>query len=204
MSSNINYLSINENYPVAGVDNDTQTLRDNFDTIKTSLRIANEEVTDLQDNVARTDQDANFNLNVISNAVLENVRQQRYGSDSVLIDEETTVDFLNGSYQIFKIGASIEMDFLNFPGDPELTAEETPVGMGKVTLELYSNNSSYNITFGTEEGTVLKCNGFPLAKIGEDQQPVALTSSNATNPVIIEVWRHSEETIFMHYIGQFL
>jgi len=27
--------------------------------------------------------------------------------------------------------------------------------------------------------------------------------TSATNPVIIEVWRHSQEIIFMRYIGQF-
>ena len=51
--SNINYLSINENFPVPGQDNDTQVFRDNFDTIKQSLRIAGEEITDLEDNGAR-------------------------------------------------------------------------------------------------------------------------------------------------------
>ena len=78
MSSNINYLSINENYPVAGVDNDTQTLRDNFDTIKTSLRRAQEEVTDLQNNTAKNNNDNDFNLNIIGNAVLETVRYQKF------------------------------------------------------------------------------------------------------------------------------
>ena len=47
--SNINYVSINENFPVAGQDNDTQVFRDNFDTIKTSLRYAKEELEVFQD-----------------------------------------------------------------------------------------------------------------------------------------------------------
>ena len=37
MASTINYLGINENFPVAGQDNDTQVFRDNFDTIKQAL-----------------------------------------------------------------------------------------------------------------------------------------------------------------------
>ena len=71
MTSNINYASINENFPVAGQDNDTQVFRDNFDTIKTSLRYAYEEITDLQDNVIRSDQTNEFNNNVISGAVFK-------------------------------------------------------------------------------------------------------------------------------------
>ena len=31
--SDINYLNINENFPVAGEDNDTQVFRSNFNTI---------------------------------------------------------------------------------------------------------------------------------------------------------------------------
>ncbi len=48
MTSAINYAAINENFPVAGQDNDTQTFRDNFDSIKTALSTAKTEITDLQ------------------------------------------------------------------------------------------------------------------------------------------------------------
>jgi hypothetical protein len=205
VSSNINYLSINENYPVAGVDNDTQTLRDNFDTIKTSLRVANEEVTDLQDNVARTDVDSDFGLNIVSNAVLQNVRQKVQGGDTSLVVANTTVDFLNGSYQIFKFGASVVMEFLNFPGDPELTADpDDLLSMGKMTLELTGSNvTEFTVSFNRLEGSSFKTLGFPNYPF-EDENIPTITLTSATNPVIIEVWRHNEETIFMHYIGQFL
>ena len=197
MSSNINYLSINENYPVAGVDNDTQTLRDNFDTIKTSLRSASTEITDLQTNTAKTNEDiVDFNLNVISNAVLENVRQQKYDAGSPVTESPTTIDFKNGSYQIYTIGANITLDFLNFPGDPANTAEATPIGMGKVTLELYggSDSSILTVAFSTSGGTVIK---------KDPNFPTVLTLSNSDNPVIIEVWRHNQEVIYLRYLGLF-
>jgi len=47
--SNINYLNIDENFPIAGQDNDTQVFRDNFDSIKQALRIAKEEIGVLED-----------------------------------------------------------------------------------------------------------------------------------------------------------
>ena len=49
MSSNINPNTININYPLAGVDNDSQGFRDNFTNIQTALITASDEITDLQD-----------------------------------------------------------------------------------------------------------------------------------------------------------
>jgi len=198
VTSNINYLSINENFPVAGEDNDTQVFRDNFDTIKTSLRNAKEEITDLQTNTAKTNLDNDFGLFKISNALLQNNRQQKWNGGSVTASP-TTIDFEQGSYQIYTVGANVTFDFLNFPGDPVFTAEPSPIGMGKVTLELYSDGSSRTASFSTSGGTVIKSNGFPGYASGS---PI-LTLTSATNPVIIEVWRHSQEIIFMRYIGQF-
>jgi hypothetical protein len=196
VSSNINYLSINENFPVAGVDNDTQTLRDNFDTIKTSLRRAQEEVTDLQNNTAKTNDESDFNLNTISNAVLETVRYQKFDAGNPVTVTPITIDFQNGHYQIYRIGASLTIEFLNFPGDPGLTAEPTPVGMGKVTLELYGGTVSAPVTvnFNSSNGTVIK---------KDSAFPETLTLDSTTDPVILEVWRHRQEVIFMRYLGKF-
>lgn len=198
MTSNINYLSINENFPVAGEDNDTQVFRDNFDTIKTSLRNAKEEITALQTNTAKTNLDNDFGLNKISNALLQNNRQQKWDGGAVTASP-TTIDFEQGSYQIYTVGANVTFDFLNFPGDPVFTAEPSPIGMGKVTLELYSDGSSRTASFSTSGGTEIRSNGFPGYPSGN---PV-LTLTSSDNPVIIEVWRHSQELIFMRYVGQF-
>ncbi len=198
MTSNINYLSINENFPVAGEDNDTQVFRDNFDTIKTSLRNAKDEITALQDDTAKTTADNDFGLNKISNALLQNNRQQKWNGGSVTASP-ATIDFEQGSYQIYIVGANVTFDFLNFPGDPVFTAETTPIGLGKVTLELYSDGSSRTANFSTSGGTIIKSNGFP----GYSSGSPTLTLTSATDPVIIEVWRHSQEVIFMRYVGQF-
>lgn len=196
MSSNINFLSINENFPVAGVDNDTQTLRDNFDTIKTSLRRAQEEVTDLQNNTAKNNDSNDFNLNILGNAVLETVRHQKFDAGNPVTVSPTTIDFQNGHYQIYRIGANINLDFLNFPGDPALTSEPSPIGMGKVTLELSGGTDSSEVTvgFSTNNGTVIKKNA---------DFPAVLTLDSVDDPVIIEIWRHSEEVIYMNYLGKF-
>ena len=192
-SSSINYLNINENFPIAGQDNDTQVFRDNFDTIKTSLRNAKTEIDEILGAAARKDDDNDFNLNIIQNAVMQNNREQKFDKGLVTASP-TTVDYQNGSYQIMKLGANVTVDFLNFPGGPELTTEPTPVGVGKVTLELYGDGSPRILTFSTSGGTVIK---------KDSSFPGSLTLTSASNPVFIEVWRHSEAVIFMRYLGQF-
>lgn len=201
MTSNINYLSINENFPVAGQDNDTQVFRDNFDTIKTSLRVAKEEVTSLQNDVAYTTQDNDFGLYKISNAVLENVRGQKLDTrgDDALRVQPITIDYQSGSYQIYNIGANIVMDFLNFPGDIRIVPAETaPIGWGKVRVELYSDGAGdWNVTFSLS--------GSGAAAIKKDfagaLQVTAATNTNS--PLIIDIWRHRTEEIFVSYVGTF-
>ena len=193
MASNINYLSINENFPVAGQDNDTQVFRDNFDTIKTSLRNAKDEITDLQDDSAKLNLDNDFGLKKIQRAVLQNNRTQKFNGGTVTATP-TTIDYENGDYQIYNIGASLSMDFLNFPGDPVFSAEVTPIGMGKVMLELYSTGGSYTLSFTTSGGTVIK---------KDPNFPGTVTIDSASDPVFIEVWRHSADVIFMRYLGKY-
>ena len=191
--SNINYVSINENFPVAGQDNDTQVFRDNFDTIKTSLRYAKEELEVFQDSAtgaARLNQSNNFNQNVISNAVLQGNRDALFDGGNY---NASTLDvtYTNGAYQIYKFGANVEINFLEFPEN------ETPAGVGKITLELYSDGTTpRNITFKSIGGLVYKKNA-PLIALG------TLTLTSATNPVILEVWRYKSATIFLNYVGVF-
>ena len=193
MTSNINYQSINENFPIAGEDNDVQVFRDNFDTIKSSLREAQEEVSDLQSNTAKTNADSDFNLNKIERAVLQGVREQRYNSGPWPVDT-ATVDFLNGSWQTFSFTTNVTIGFTNFPGDSNNSGEPTPIGVGKVMLELYTTESPRTVSFQESNGVVYKKNAsFP--------QNVLLTST--TNPIFIEVWRYSSGVIFMNYLGQF-
>ena len=193
MASNINYLSINENFPVAGQDNDTQVFRDNFDTIKTSLRNASTEITSLQTDTAKLNLDNDFELKKIQRAVLQNNRTQKFNGGTVTATP-TTIDYENGDYQIYNVGATLSMDFLNFPGDPVFASEVTPIGMGKVTLELYSTGGSYTLSFTTSGGTVIK---------KDPNFPGTVTIDSATDPVFIKVWRHSADVIFMRYLGKY-
>ena len=66
---------MNTNYPVPGVNNNSQGFRDNFAAIKTNLNAAGTEITDLQNKVVVKQALANSTLNndmantLISNAL---------------------------------------------------------------------------------------------------------------------------------------
>jgi hypothetical protein len=164
----------------------------------TSLRNAKDELTDILTNAAYKDEDNDFELNSISKAVLINNRIGKFDGGSVTASP-TTIDYKNGDYQIYRVGGNISMDFLNFPGDPVFSSEVTPIGMGKVTLELYSDGSSRTVNFLTSGGTIIKSKDFPGYSSGS---PV-LTLTSSTDPVFVEVWRHSTAVIYMRYVGAF-
>ena len=243
--SNINYLSINENFPVPGEDNDTQVFRDNFDTIKQSLRIAQEEITDLEENSARTDLDNDFNNKLIQRAVFLNSYDKRF--DGGVITVPLTVDYENGNYQIFRFGSDTSIEFQNFPDDQSINRS-----LGKVTLELYGNGGNptnagsfvpgkvYTVTttgntdftlvgagdnspgttftatgVGSGTGTALahimltfSTTGGTVIKRGPNfPTPFSVLSQELAggqgDPVIVEVWRHRSDRIFLNFLGQF-
>ena len=196
--SNIQYLGINENFPVAGQDNDTQVFRDNFDTIKSSLRAAQQEVIDLEQNKAGLDEDNDFNFNKIQKAVLQNNFIQKNPLQVIdgTIGDPITIDYASGDYQVFKLGRNVTFDFLNFPGDPNLVGNDQLSAVGKVTLELYGDGSSRIANFITS--------GSGANNIKKDPNfPGTVTVSSSDDPVFIEVWRHDSENIFMRYLGQY-
>lgn len=188
-ASDINFLSINENFPVAGEDNDTQVFRDNFDTIKTSFRLASEEITDIYNNSARTDEENDFSNNPIRNAVFDGCSEKvSIATDLGAVTDTIDVDYTNGNYQIFLLTKNHAFTFTNLPDDTTSVA--------KLTLEFYGGSEStpYNITFISSDGALFrKPTSFPSP----------LTVNSLTSRVIVEVWRHSSNYIFLNYLGTF-
>ena len=190
MTSLINFAAINENFPVAGQDNDTQVFRDNFDTIKTNFSAAKTEITDLQDNAARTDEDNDFLYNVVGSLTLQDayLRKKDYGA--AISAGTQDVSFKQAMYHVIKLSANTSLSFSEFPTG---AVDVTGLGqIGKATLELYGDGSARTITFITSGGTVIKKSpGFPGS----------VTVTSATDPVIIEVWQHSATVIWLNYLG---
>lgn len=84
MTSAINTNGLNVNYPIPGVNNNSQGFRDNFATIKNNLNTASNEITDLQNNVVVKSALANTIVNndmantLISNALTRSFRASTY------------------------------------------------------------------------------------------------------------------------------
>jgi len=196
--SNIQYLGINENFPVAGQDNDTQVFRDNFDTIKNSLRVAQEEVENLQDTSAKKNESNDFAGNILQNAVTINVSQRKNSLQSLPLDgvdpgTPYEVSFKTADYHILSLNQDIILQFVELPGDPDLGVDSQSVG--KMTLELYSGDGTEKtITINSVAGTVVK---------KDPAFPASLTVTSQTDPVFVEVWRHNSENIFMRYLGEY-
>jgi len=91
---------------------------------------------------------------------------------------------------VIKLGANTSLSFTEFPTG---AVDVTGLGqIGKATLELYGDGTARTITFTTTGATVIKKSpGFPGS----------VTVTSATNPVIIEVWQHSDTVIWMNYLG---
>lgn len=191
MTSAIIHETINENFPVAGRDNDTQTFRDNFDAIKKGLRTAKDEITDLQNNAARTDVGNNFNNNTIENAVLLNNRSSFLDKGTIL--NADTIDYEHGNYQKVKYSANVTVGWLNFPDDTF-----SPKGVGKVTLEIYSTGSLQTISLDQSNGIK-----YYLGNWKQGWGNLSFTVESDSNPVILEVWSHTSNEFYINYVGTF-
>lgn len=189
MASNIVSTTIDAEYPIAGVDNDTQGFRDNFSIIKTNFAAAKTEIEDLQNNVARVDTDNNFAGNDLVDANLSMVTEDFY-SPSGAVEADATISFERGHYQVYTITApadSTSTITLNF--------EDWPISgrLAKIRLELVKNDSDLQTVILTSTGSVIKKNStFP--------DPLQVDD----NAKIIDVWTYNGgNTVYMEYRGAF-
>jgi len=194
MTSQIVSASIDENYPIAGQDNDSQGFRDNFSIIKDGLATASSEITVLQSGTAKLNAPNNFNGTLIENALTN----QLYGKVFTSTTAGTTViDYRNGEYQIVNVTGNHSLRFVGFAG-----SDAEPV-YAKIKLELSPNSagpSGWNVTFtapagGSVTGTI----GFPTP--GEN--PIINVGDNADLKTIAEVWTTNGVDFYASLIGSF-
>jgi hypothetical protein len=105
MTSQINYSAINESYPVAGQDNNSQGFRDNFAAISAGLAQAATEISALQTNGIDVTQSTN---NLLSSTLYNGLYAQFYPEAIPLgtINSPLTIDVSQGSVQYGEINAT--------------------------------------------------------------------------------------------------
>jgi|TARA_B110000259_G_scaffold187572_1_gene242308 hypothetical protein len=161
MASNINDTAVNSDYPIAGVDNDSQGFRDNFSTIKTNFVAAKAEIETLQTTTAKLNVANNFLGNTVSGANLENVTETAYvASTTVNTSQNINVD--SGGYQEFKAGADITFTLSNWSS---VTAKAGKIRVHVQSDQAAGSATNRTITFGSNAGagTIKTDNGWPTA-----------------------------------------
>ena len=114
--STINTNGINVNYPVPGVNNNSQGFRDNFASIRTNLNTAGTEITDLQNKVVVKSALANSTVNndmantLISNALTRSFRASTYNLGNAL-SGVVSVNVSLGDVQYGTIAANTTIQF---------------------------------------------------------------------------------------------
>lgn len=112
MASSIISTTIDETFPVAGQDNDSQGFRDNFTIIKDNFAFAKSEIETLQDTTAKLNANNNFNNNTQSQLNLKQYTVQLYDGNSA-IDVDYT--FTNGQFVKFQAQGDLELTITGWP-----------------------------------------------------------------------------------------
>jgi hypothetical protein len=187
MASQINYGSINEAYPVAGQDNNSQGFRDNFNLIKLGLETASGEITTLQANTAKVNTDNNFFGNLLTNAEIRQLNHSVASLGSIITSTNVDVrdaDYFHGT--IAPPGSPITITFSNWGAD----------GVARrIWIKLRSDGTSQQFNFGTTGGGVILSNTtFPFT-----------TNPNSGERYLFEL--HSidgGDEVYANYLGAFV
>ena len=200
MTSQINPNNIDGNYPIAGVSNNTQGMRDNFTNIKQNFQYAETEIDDLQSKVllkaalTGTTLDNNMADNLIYAAKIQDfsATQVALAATSGAI----AIDYSAGHYQTIAMAGNVSLSFTNFPasGSVGMMRVQVIVGTAGLTLTLpaavslgttgiqgYSANVITFATTGTFEFGFVTSTGGTTITIFDLNRPL----SYYTNPVTV-------------------
>ena len=166
--STINTNGINVNYPVPGVNNNSQGFRDNFAAIRTNLNTAGTEITDLQNKVVVKSALANSTINndmantLISNALTRSFRASTYNLGNALsgvvsvnvslgdvqygtIAGNTTIQFTGWGPTSTQSNVQLQLAIANTdPGRQAVLSFPSQVTDGVTSLENYANVANTN------------------------------------------------------------
>ena len=144
MTSSINPNLINGAYPVAGQDNSTKGMRDNFTNIKTNFEYAASEITALQTNTVTTGSGVtnNFAGALLVDGQIQDFAATRYAIGTT--SGTVTVNYANGQYQTVTTSGSITLAFTNFPASG---------AQGWLTVRVTISNVAHTLTLPSAVGT---------------------------------------------------
>jgi hypothetical protein len=172
MAITISTTTINDidaTYPVAGVDNDSQGFRDNFTSIKNSLLAAAADLSSLDTNSAKKNEDNDFNGNKIQEADFIATTETVYETGNITTSQN--ISFANGHYQKVEIGGNITLTLADWPASGKLA---------KLRLEIVTDGTgTYTITWAASGGGSFK---------SHTDFPGSFSVSSSSNPIVVDFW----------------
>jgi hypothetical protein len=195
MTSQIASSNIDEQFPVAGQDNDSQGFRDNFSIIKNGLATASTEITELQNITAKVDSPNNFNGILIENALTNRLYGKVFSATTTV--GTNVIDYTSGEYHVVTVAGNHSLRFEEFSGTDAAPA------YAKIRLELSPNGagpSGWNVTFTAPAGgSVIGTIGFPTP--GEN--PSINIGDDEDLKTIVDVWSTNGKDFYVGLIGSF-
>jgi hypothetical protein len=191
-TSDIISTTIDENFPVAGQDNDSQGFRDNFSIVKNNFAAAKAEMDELLVNAARKDVNNNFNGLDIIDANLNRVTENVFPIGS--ISSASDIEYTNGHYQTLRVTSDANSVVTRI-----LTLTEWPESgrYAKVIVQMTGDQgaNAANVEFRTT-GT---------GKIFyETDFPQTLSLQSTTDAKIVEFWTiDGGLNVFARYLGEY-
>jgi len=189
MTSEITTANMDENFPVAGRDNDSQGFRDNFFEIKQNLGFAKSEIDDLQGNVARTDRDNDFDGNVISGAVLLDTTLKLNTTYSTGTISDQDIIWTGGFVHVIRAENDVELTLTGWPTNNNYAC---------VRLVLTADTAR-TVTISSTGGGTMKTDG------NAAWATKTLVVSSSVNPTIVEAFTYDGgATVYLRYLGEFI
>jgi hypothetical protein len=192
MTSNINISLIDENYPVAGQDNDSQGFRDNFNEIKSSLGTAKSEISALQTNSLLNADLATSLHPVINDLKGSSINNGFYNnfhgtSNIATVSGTTTINVSSASIHVFTLTGNSTFTFNNWPASTYYA---------RVKVHLISD------TVADRTASLFSVGGGIMHY--DDNFPAPLTATADGKHTIIEAWSYNHgATVFVKYLGSF-
>lgn len=183
---------INEQFPVAGVDNESQGFRDNFSAIKDTLIQAKDDIENLQESrLDISSPDTNLSGNTISDVNLKGASFEFNAGGNLTASQN--VSYGSGSYHVYTLakvspssGSPIQLTLSDFPAAGKLAV---------IRIHLYGNGVEQFFSFNSElVGDFYK----------DPTWPATLSVTSATLPKIFEFWTYDGgANVFGRYLGAF-
>lgn len=178
-------------YPVPGIDNDSQGFRDRYAIVRSNLNTAREEISLLNTNTAKINTNNNFGGNKIINANISNSTFETNISFLGGISESQDINFTEGFVHVVRCDADLSLNLRGWINN----------NFGFIRLILTSDGSGRTVTLNTGSGIIYDDNATEWLTSTTSTRTILVESS--LNPKVIEASSFDGgSTVLLRFLGQ--